>query len=313
MAYWRSSNHFVLLLVHRRGATGLSFSQRRSFVNFSGIFQPVLQKYSERRRLRFTPEHVYAVVADVENYRHFVPWCRKSVITSRKPRFIEAELTVGFQLFSETYASHVSLDPEGRSIRAVSTNTQLFERLETSWSFEPDPGSVPPACFASIRVEFAFRSALYAQTSQLFLDEVAGAMLGAFERRCGVVPMAAVAPVVRAVSPRPLQTPVALPGGSPRKTLTLSPQDRPARVPHAQQNLKSIEQPGRPGQLLGASRPQPSTAARLTPQATADRRAGGEPAAPPPLPAPLPRPASRIQRRATRISPFPALPSDSLW
>lgn len=34
----------------------------------------------------FSADHVFAVVADVENYRHFVPWCRKSVVKSRSVR-----------------------------------------------------------------------------------------------------------------------------------------------------------------------------------------------------------------------------------
>lgn len=44
--------------------------------------------------------------ADVDNYQHFVPWCRKSVVTKRSDdgHKIEAELEVGFQLFVERYA-----------------------------------------------------------------------------------------------------------------------------------------------------------------------------------------------------------------
>lgn len=191
-----------------------------------------------------------------------------------------------------------SVHVEQPTPQAVSKNTQLFERLETTWAFEPDPGSVPPACFASIRVEFAFRSALYAQTSQLFLDEVAGAMLGAFERRCGVVPVATAS---RAALPHKLvQAAVAdRKGGS----VAALPADRPARAPHALREQQ--QQQERPSSPLSARRALPIAA---TP--TPSRRS---PVLPAPLPVPAPRPGSRIQRRATRLSPFPALPSDSLW
>lgn len=163
--------------------------------------------------------------------------CTKNTLLSPSPfqsDYLEAELSVGFQVFTEAYTSRVYLNP-GKGVRvssnyphpdsarvleagfpslrltqALSTNTQLFERLETSWSFEPAHEVTPvveplprravssfkshaatasgaSSCWVSFRVEFAFRSAIYAQASQLFLDEVAGAMMSAFENRCRAV------------------------------------------------------------------------------------------------------------------------------
>lgn len=51
---------------------------------------------------RYTPEQVYDVVANVEEYKEFVPWCVRSVVLSRPgPNQMEAELEVGFQMFTE--------------------------------------------------------------------------------------------------------------------------------------------------------------------------------------------------------------------
>ena len=106
---------------------------RRHIVSFPDIFQPSVQKYSERKLLRcvvvflyflpqpptnfvkylrssscrfdlvcsFSPQLVYDVVADVDSYKHFVPWCRKSIVKSRSVRVPKAEsnLVVSF-LFS---------------------------------------------------------------------------------------------------------------------------------------------------------------------------------------------------------------------
>jgi coenzyme Q-binding protein COQ10 len=45
---------------------------------------------------------MYSVVAGVEHYKEFVPWCQKSTIVgSRPPSYVKAELEVGFKLFVE--------------------------------------------------------------------------------------------------------------------------------------------------------------------------------------------------------------------
>ena len=52
----------------------------------------------------YSQEQLYTVVADVEHYREFVPWCQRSeVIQSKPPSFVEAELEVGFKMFVERW------------------------------------------------------------------------------------------------------------------------------------------------------------------------------------------------------------------
>ena len=53
-------------------------------------------------RRRWSPRQVYDVVAAVEHYHKFVPWCQRStVLLRRPPGYLEAELEVGFQMFVE--------------------------------------------------------------------------------------------------------------------------------------------------------------------------------------------------------------------
>jgi ribosome-associated toxin RatA of RatAB toxin-antitoxin module len=48
---------------------------------------------------------MFAVVTAVEHYHKFVPWCQRSKILVRNKdhTYLEAELEVGFQVFSERY------------------------------------------------------------------------------------------------------------------------------------------------------------------------------------------------------------------
>ena len=56
-------------------------------------------------------EDMYAVVSDVDDYKHFVPWCRDSVVYMRKPGYLKAKLAVGFPPLIEKYSSAVTLVP----------------------------------------------------------------------------------------------------------------------------------------------------------------------------------------------------------
>lgn len=58
---------------------------------------------------RYSPEQLFSVVADVDHYHEFVPWCQRSeVLVRRDMEYVEAELEVGFKLFVERCArAHV--------------------------------------------------------------------------------------------------------------------------------------------------------------------------------------------------------------
>lgn len=134
---------------------------------------------------RFPNYHVYNVVANVNDYKYFVPWCVDSRILKRtSPTFMEAQLAVGFQLFSERYTSEVLLEPQTKII-VHAKQTQLFHYLTNEWSFQPGPHPEHDT-WLSFKVDFQFRSLLYAQASHLFFDEVVSKMVAAFERRCEV-------------------------------------------------------------------------------------------------------------------------------
>jgi ribosome-associated toxin RatA of RatAB toxin-antitoxin module len=125
---------------------------------------------------------MYSVVADVSRYQTFVPWCKASKILKADENAIEAELVVGFGYFNEKYISEVTLS-HPTSVIAVSRQTSLLEYLRTEWKFTPSK-SDPQKCWISFQIDFKFKSALYNQVSEMFLQEIVKNMVHAFETQC---------------------------------------------------------------------------------------------------------------------------------
>jgi coenzyme Q-binding protein COQ10 len=61
--------------------------------------------------LRYSPEQMFAVVAAVDLYEDFVPWCQRSRIIRRyNDGSFNAELEIGFKFLIESYVSHVEME-----------------------------------------------------------------------------------------------------------------------------------------------------------------------------------------------------------
>src|ERR1700740_3401558 len=70
--------------------------------------------HAEQRVLPYTPEQLFALVADVERYPEFLPWCVGARVKERRADLIVADLIIGFRVFRERFTSRVALDPPRR-------------------------------------------------------------------------------------------------------------------------------------------------------------------------------------------------------
>jgi coenzyme Q-binding protein COQ10 len=131
---------------------------------------PEVPSHSETRELPYTAEQMYAVVADVEHYPEFLPWCVDLRVRERaREGHVEvliAEMTVSYHGVRERYVSRVRLDAGSGIIEAVHIEGP-FERLINRWRFE----KLAKGCRIHFSIDFAFRS--------WFLSALAGV---AFER-----------------------------------------------------------------------------------------------------------------------------------
>src|ERR1700692_2521559 len=133
--------------------------------------------HAEQRILPYTPEQLFALVADVERYPEFLPWCVGARIREPPPDLIVADLIIGFRMFRERFTSHVRLDPPRRIDVAYTEGP--FRYLNNYWIFEKVPGG----CRLDFFVDFEFKSRIFQRVTELLFNEAGRRMVGAFETR----------------------------------------------------------------------------------------------------------------------------------
>ncbi|XP_063816093.1 coenzyme Q-binding protein COQ10 homolog B, mitochondrial-like [Pseudophryne corroboree] len=156
-------------------------TQKRTFLSLAvPILGSKRMDYTESKVLGYSIGQMFDVVANVEDYKMFVPWCKRSKVLSRRNGVTCAELEVGFPPITEKYVSEISVIPQ-RKIRAVCNDGKLFSYLETVWQFSPGISGRPDTCTLDFYVSFEFKSLLHSHLATVFFDEVAKQMVTAFE------------------------------------------------------------------------------------------------------------------------------------
>ena len=134
--------------------------------------------HAEKRHLPYTPAQLYQLVAAVDRYPEFLPWCKASRITRRQGDIFFADLVVAFKVFRERFTSKVRLVPEtGIDVAYIDGP---FRYLNNHWRFEP---AADGGCIVDFYVDFEFRSRVLQKLIGLLFEEAVRRMVGAFEAR----------------------------------------------------------------------------------------------------------------------------------
>ena len=135
-----------------------------------------------------SPKQLYELVADIEKYPEFLPWCVAVRNRSREPtedgELLTADMVIGFKMFRERFTSQVSLHPPDDDESGGRIDVQYIDgplkHLQNHWVFLPtDDGQ----CEIDFFVDFEFRSRLLQKMIGTLFHEAVSRMVAAFERR----------------------------------------------------------------------------------------------------------------------------------
>ena len=125
-----------------------------------------MPEFKTKRRVRHAAAEMFALVADVEHYPEFVPFCRSLRVRKRsqdaqgRETFV-CEMTISYKLILEYLSGP-------------------FHRLENRWSFRP---AGEQACDVEFFLSYEFQSRALALVMGAMFEAVFRRFADAFERR----------------------------------------------------------------------------------------------------------------------------------
>ena len=148
-----------------------------------------MPQITTKRRVSHSAVDMFDLVADVEQYPRFVPFCRELRVLRRDQggedgtEVLVANMTVAYKLIKETFTSRVTLDPAQLRIHVKYLNGP-FTRMENRWEFHPIDDH---SCEVEFFLAYEFKSRALALVMGSMFDAVFRRFASAFEQRADVV------------------------------------------------------------------------------------------------------------------------------
>lgn len=141
--------------------------------------------HAETRKLPYSADQMYDLVADVARYPQFLPWVAAARIrgVTEAPdadsAVMLADLVVSFKVFREKFGSRVTLHPTAKQIDTEYIDGP-FHHMVSTWRFRDlDAGG----CEVDFNVDFEFRNRILQSAAGMFFHDAMQRIVRAFERR----------------------------------------------------------------------------------------------------------------------------------
>ena len=130
----------------------------------------------------YSADEMYRLVADIETYPEFLPWCGGAKILSKDNDELRASIKIAYKGVNKSFTT-INREVEGERIE-MSLVEGPFTKLHGVWEFaelDSDASKV------SLNLEFEFSNRLVAMTGGKVFSSIADTLVDAFCQRAGQV------------------------------------------------------------------------------------------------------------------------------
>lgn len=133
---------------------------------------PVIKKSA---LVRHSAEDMFQLVADVEGYPRFLPWCHAAQLLSRTEDEICGRIEVSRLGIHQAFSTCNRIDPPHRMDIALKDGP--FRKLTGGWVFTP---LREDACKVELELEFEFSGRMIDRAFGAVFGQIAGSLVDAF-------------------------------------------------------------------------------------------------------------------------------------
>ena len=141
-----------------------------------------MPSFATKRRVPYTPDQMFDLVADVERYPQFLPLCESLRLRSREVNadrtILVATMVAGYHAIRESFTTRVTLMP-GEHRVLVEYLDGPFRRLENRWLMRPVAGG----CEVDFFIEYELKSLMLGLLVGAVFDKAFRRFADAFEAR----------------------------------------------------------------------------------------------------------------------------------
>jgi ribosome-associated toxin RatA of RatAB toxin-antitoxin module len=128
--------------------------------------------------VRHSAASMYALVADIEAYPQFLPWCSGSRILARDGERVTASIDIAFGGLKQSFTTVNEQHPVDRiRLQLVSGP---FSNLDGTWSFTP---LADDACKVALSLDYGFSNFLLRSLVGPVFHQIATTMVDSFVKR----------------------------------------------------------------------------------------------------------------------------------
>jgi coenzyme Q-binding protein COQ10 len=147
-----------------------------------------MPKHFEKKIVNFTAKQMYELVADIDNYREFLPWCNDSKIIEvtnidNEKKTLIADLEIGYKDLVYTYRSNVLLNNQELTIKVDFVHGP-FKNLDNSWIFKKIDDQ---SCEIEFFIDFELNVGVLNLLISKFFDKAFRKMVNSFENRANQI------------------------------------------------------------------------------------------------------------------------------